>query len=81
MLNTLAVLWQIGAPVTVLQSMEMLEDTSPATVHRRLKTLRKKGFITLEMKDADNRVKHVMPTAITKQYYERLEDCLAKAQE
>ena len=80
LLNTFAVLWQTGAPVTVLQAMEMLDSTSPATVHRRLKTLRKKGFIALEMDETDNRVKFIMPTPLTNQYFAKLDDCLAKAQ-
>jgi DNA-binding MarR family transcriptional regulator len=81
LLNTFAVLWQAGAPVSVLQAMEMLDKTSPATVHRRLKTLRKKGFIALEMDKTDNRVKFIVSTPLTNQYFAKLEDCLAKAQE
>jgi DNA-binding MarR family transcriptional regulator len=81
LLNTFAVLWQVGAPVTVLQSMEMLQDASPATVHRRLKTLRSKGFIALELDPSDNRVKYVIPTALTKEYFAKVEDCLEKAQQ
>jgi len=81
LLNTFASLWQVGAPVTVLQAMEMLENISPATVHRRLKTLRKKGFIALEMDETDNRVKFIVSTPLTRRYFAKLEDCLAKAKE
>ena len=81
LLNTFAVLWQHGVRVTVLQSMEMLQDASPATVHRRLKTLRKKGFIALDVDVTDNRVKYVVPTPLTNQYFAELEDCLIRAQE
>ncbi len=81
LLNTFAVLWQVGVPVTVLQSMEMLQEASPATIHRRLKTLRHKGFIALELDAQDNRVKYVVPTALTHQYFAKLEDCLEKAQQ
>ncbi|MCX7239169.1 MAG: hypothetical protein NTU86_01870 [Burkholderiales bacterium] len=48
LLNTLARKWDAGQQVTVVEAMNMLPDTSPSTVHRRLKTLRKKKFIALE---------------------------------
>jgi len=80
LLNTFAVLWQVGAPVTVLQSMEILDSTSPATVHRRLKTLRKKGFIALKVDESDNRVKFIRPTDLANTYFAKLEECLKTAQ-
>ena len=81
LLNTFAVLWNSRVAVTVLQAMEMLQDASPATVHRRLKTLYEKGYIELQPDEADKRVKYIKATALTDKYFARLEDCLAKAQQ
>lgn len=79
LLNQLALAWNTGAKVSVMEAMQMLPDASSTTVHRRLKTLRKKGIISLAVDEADNRVKYVMPTLEAQQYFSRLDDCLAKA--
>jgi hypothetical protein len=81
MLNTLALLWESKTPVTVLQSMEMLDNVSPATAHRRLKTLSAKGFIAFDADANDKRIRYVVPTPLANQYFAQLEDCLTKAQQ
>lgn len=80
LLNAFASLWAAKTPITVLQSMEILENVSPATAHRRLKTLGDKGFISFDTDKADKRVKYVVPTALARQYFAKLEECMAKAQ-
>lgn len=80
MLNTLALLWHAKVNVTVLQSMEMLPSVSPASAHRRLKTLSKKGFISFETDATDRRIKYIIPTPLANTYFAHLEACLAKAQ-
>lgn len=81
MLNTFALLWESKTPVTVLQSMEMLDNVSPATAHRRLKTLSAKGFIAFDTDANDKRIRYVVPTPLANQYFAQLEDCLTKAQQ
>lgn len=80
-LNNCAVFWTDRKQLTVLDAMNLFEHTSPATVHRRLKTLRKKGLIALEMDEVDNRVKYIVPTALAQRYFAKVEDCFAKAQQ
>jgi hypothetical protein len=41
--------------------------------------LRQKGLLALEIDDIDNRVKYVVPTPQTNQYFAKLGDCLDKA--
>lgn len=77
--NALAVLWSEGGPVTVLQAMSLPVGMSPATIHRKLKSLRKKGIIGLEEQEADNRIKHVVPTDAGRGYLVELNRCVVVA--
>lgn len=78
-LNGLAVRWAKGEKPTVREAMHLARDASPATVHRRLKTLRDKGLIVLAEDASDNRIKYVEPTAQTKAYFAKLGQALDKA--
>ncbi|MFM8769193.1 MAG: winged helix-turn-helix domain-containing protein [Rubrivivax sp.] len=78
-LESLAAAWGQGQKVTVLQAMGMSDDSSPTTVHRRLKSLRKKGFIGLHEDETDNRVKFIEPTPQADEYFARLGQCLQTA--
>ncbi len=48
--------------------MRMCEDASASTVHRRLKTLRLKGMLDLQLDEDDNRVKYIVPTELANAY-------------
>lgn len=80
LLNLFATVWHADRKITVLQAMSLSDDVSSTTAHRRLKSLRKKGVITLVSDDADNRVKYVMPTPVATQYFAHLGRCLDQAQ-
>ena len=79
MLNLLGALWYEGKKVTVLEAMALLPDISATTLHRRLKTLRTKGFISMDMDDVDNRVKYVVPTPMADEYFSKLSKSLDEA--
>jgi DNA-binding MarR family transcriptional regulator len=79
LLNLFATAWQTEQKITVLQAMGMSSDVSSTTAHRRLKSLRQKGVLTLEPDPVDNRIKYVMPTAMTHQYFTQLGQCLDEA--
>lgn len=68
LLDQLAVWWCQGKKITVLKAMQMSPDVSSTTVHRRLKTLRLKGMLSLELDEDDNRVKYIVPTDLSRQY-------------
>ena len=56
LLDLLATFWSAGKKITVLKAMQMSSDASSTTIHRRLKTLRLKGMLELQMDEDDNRV-------------------------
>ena len=79
LLNLFATVWHSGKQITVLQAMGMSTDVSSTTAHRRLKSLRKKGMISLMADEADNRIKYVQPTHMADQYFSQLGQCLSQA--
>ncbi len=78
-LNHLASAWGANQKITVLQAMGVVQDISHSTSHRLLKSLRLKNFITLLTDERDSRVKYVLPTEKTNQYFVHLGKCLNKA--
>lgn len=79
LLNVLAASWAQDKKITVLTATAMLSDTSATTLHRRLKSMRAKGLIDLQVDTVDFRVKYVVPTALTQRYFSELGACLHKA--
>jgi hypothetical protein len=80
LLNLFATAWFVGKNIGVMDAMEMVEGISPRTVHRRMKTLRAKGLISLNS-DHSGTKKYVVPTALTDQYFSEIGKCMAKALE
>lgn len=78
LLDLLAIAWSAGRQVTVLEAMRMSPDRSSATVHRLLKSMLKKGVIELRPDALDGRIKHVVPTTATNQYFAKLNQCMLK---
>ena len=81
LLNLLAATWHIGRRVSVLEAMGPSSEISATTAHRRLKTLRGKGMITLDADKSDTRIKYVIPTELANAYFATLGQALNKAQQ
>ena len=81
LLTMLAALWHQEKRISVLDAMSLCREISATTAHRRLKTLRKKGMIALDIDTIDSRVKYVVPTALAKQYFTTLGQALDQAQQ
>lgn len=79
LLDQLASTWAQGKKITVLRAMQMSPDASSTTVHRRLKTLRLKGMLELEVDEDDNRVKYIMPTELSRNYLSELGESVLRA--
>lgn len=79
LLNALASIWHGGGRVTVLEAMALPVDVSPTTLHRRLKSLRAKDLLALETDASDTRIKYVVPTQRTDDYFSALGRCLNEA--
>ena len=77
LLNYFASAWFAGKKLTVLETMNRSPAISSSTVHRRLKTLRKKGFISLDVDQIDNRIKYIVHTDLTNRYFAHLGQCLS----
>lgn len=80
LLNTFATRWHAGVHISVVEAMNLLPEISPSTAHRRLKTLRQKGLIALSPDKTDSRIKYVVATPKTEEYFGTLQDCLTRAQ-
>jgi|AntAceMinimDraft_1070359.scaffolds.fasta_scaffold05732_8 DNA-binding MarR family transcriptional regulator len=79
LLHALAAAWHKNHRVTVLEAMRLAVDVSPTTLHRRLKSLRSKGLLALKVDDTDTRIKYVVPTKKTDQYFAAFGECLEAA--
>ena len=79
LLDLLATFWSTGKKITVLKAMQMSSDASSTTVHRRLKTLRLKGMLELQMDEDDNRVKYIIPTDLSRRYLSELGQSVLRA--
>ncbi len=79
LLNLLAINWHSGENVSVLQAMGLAFGISPTTVHRRLNTLRKKGMIGLLADEVDNRIKYIVATDLSTEYFAVHGQALANA--
>ncbi len=57
----------------------MSPDASSTTAHWRLKTLRTKGMLELEMDEDDNRVKYIVATEFSRHYLGELGESVVQA--
>jgi DNA-binding MarR family transcriptional regulator len=64
--------WVNKQDVKVVEVINTVAHSSPATVFRNLKKLRQKGYIRLIVDSGDNRVKFVQPTSLTVSYFDSL---------
>ncbi len=76
LLNHIALAWHANKNPSVSETMHASSEMSPSTVHRHLKALRLKGFVSLNMDDRDNRVKYIKHTPLSQQYFSLLGQCL-----
>ena len=79
LLNVLSHFWKDRQKITILEAMRLPLTVSNTTVHRRLTSLRLKGLIELKVDHIDNRIKYILPSDLTKQYFDRLGRTLASA--
>lgn len=77
LLNTLAVEWGKEKLVTVLRTIDLMPNVSLATAHRRITTLVDKGVLKLDVLANDRRIKAVMPTEMTLNYLNNLNQGLS----
>ena len=79
LLHYYATTWHLDKLTTVIEAMHATPEISPSTVHRRLKSLSKKGYIGLRIDDIDTRIKYIVQTEQCKQYFAHLGECIVSA--
>jgi DNA-binding MarR family transcriptional regulator len=76
MLDQIVINNQIGHPLTVTDAMFLSTLGSPATLHRKLDNLRRAGLLEMIFKGNDRRTKYLIPTEITSNYFQLLDEIL-----
>ena len=80
LLNEIAITWKHGKPLLVNEAISLNEIGSRATLHARIKNLRKKGYVDFQT-DIDGRKKIIKPTTIAINYFSSIANLLATAVE
>ena len=80
LLNEIAITWKHGKPLLVNEAISLNEIGSRATLHARIKNLRKKGYVDFHT-DIDGRKKIIKPTNIAINYFSSVANLLATAVE
>ena len=68
-----------GQPLVVTQTMELSEIASPATIHRRIAILLKAGLIEVVKSDQNQKIKFLVPTQSSIDYFEKMGKLMASA--
>jgi hypothetical protein len=78
LLNEIAITWKHGRPLLVNEAISLNEIGSRATLHARIKNLRKKGYVDFHT-DIDGRKKIIKPTILAMSYFSTISNLLANA--
>lgn len=79
LLSVFAAAWQTKTSIPVSAAAQMVPDASERTVYRRLKTLESKGLIAFASDANDQRIRYVIPTDRTDDYFDKLGRCIERA--
>lgn len=80
LLETVALAWHEGSPMTVRQAISLEQLGSPATLHKRLAILRSEGYLQDIAVDGDKRTKLLGPTPKALAYFGKLGSTMAMPQ-
>jgi hypothetical protein len=79
LLETIAIKSAHGQPMVVTQTMELSDIASPATIHRRIEVLKKAGLIQVIQTEQNQKIKFLVPTQISIDYFDKLGKLMASA--
>lgn len=79
LLETVALHWAQGQPLSVRQTIHLAYLGSPATLHKRLSRLITQGLLTAQFIGNDHRTKFIAPTDKGLDYFHRLGKEMIKA--
>ena len=78
LLNVISICHSEGHALTVTSAMKLNFLASPATIHRKIEELKKRGLVSSVCKDGNNRTKYLVPTDLAYKRYELIEEILTK---
>ena len=78
LLEAVVLAWHEGQPLSVRQAISLESLGSPATLHKRLATLRSSGLLEEISVEGDRRTKLLGPTAQALNYFAQLGDAMAQ---
>ena len=78
LLEAVVLAWHEGNPLSVRQAISLESLGSPATLHKRLATLRSAGLLEEISVEGDRRTKLLGPTAQALSYFAQLGDAMAQ---
>jgi replication initiation and membrane attachment protein DnaB len=79
LLETIAIKSAQGQPMVVTQTMELSDIASPATIYRRIEILKKAGLIKVFQTEQNQKIKYLVPTQTSIDYFEKLGKLMASA--
>ena len=68
-----------GNTLTVTDAMALSTVASPATIHRRIEILKKAGLIQVLQTEQNQKVKFLVPTQTSIDYFDKLGKLMASA--
>ena len=79
LLETIAIKNAQGHPMVVTETMDLSDIASPATIHRRIEVLKKAGLIQVMQTEQNQKIKFLVPTQISINYFDKLGKLMASA--
>jgi len=79
LLETIAIKSAQGHPMVVTETMDLSDIASPATIHRRIEILKKAGLIQVFQTEQNQKIKYLVPTQTSIDYFEKLGKLMASA--
>ena len=78
-LSALALRWNKNQPILIADAISLKEIASQATLHGRLKQLKKNGMVKIVPDSSDGRRKYIEPTQQACNYFDQMAKCIIKA--
>lgn len=78
-LSILSTYWSNGKSITVGESVKSIDELSSATAFKYIKQLKNKGYLQFVVDEKDNRIKYVLPTSLTDEFFSNLGKHLVEA--
>jgi hypothetical protein len=79
LLETIAIKNAQGHPMVVTETMDLSDIASPATIHRRIEVLKKAGLIQVFQTEKNHKIKYLVPTQASIDYFEKLGKLMTSA--